>query len=191
MTRECITRSTRSTTWLPSLMLVVYSKQSSWDIPWALIIFGSGPGFAKAKAREGWNANADKLASKYASKGLDALIGSDRNKGHTDHGARVGLAHSAKNVFGQRDYDPLYVRMQDGASVAALHLSDLKLPVLIIIGDRDKQFRGASEMMKSKLPNAKMILVSNAGHMANENQPESFNRHVAEFIELLKSTSKL
>uniref|UniRef100_A0A7S1S676 AB hydrolase-1 domain-containing protein n=1 Tax=Alexandrium catenella TaxID=2925 RepID=A0A7S1S676_ALECA len=147
----------------------------------ALVIFGSGPGFAKAKAREGWNKNADKLAGSYASKGLEALVGSDRDKGHTEHGARVGLAHSAKNVFGQRDYDPLYARMPDGASVAATHLKDLRLPVLIIIGDRDKQFRASSEMMKAKIPSAQMILVAEAGHMANEKQPALFNEHVARF----------
>merc|ERR1719336_2470400 len=56
----------------------------------ALIIFGSGPGFAKASAREAWNKNADKLANNYAEKGLDALMGSDREKGHTAHGAKVG-----------------------------------------------------------------------------------------------------
>mmetsp|Transcript_115608 Transcript_115608/g.338169 ORF Transcript_115608/g.338169 Transcript_115608/m.338169 type:complete len:276 (-) Transcript_115608:70-897(-) len=159
----------------------------------ALVIFGSGPGFSKAKAREGWNKNADKLASGYASKGLEALVGSDRLKGHSEQGARVGLAHSAKNVFGQRDYDPLYARMPDGASVAATHLQELQLPVLIIIGDKDKQFRASSEMMKAKIPSSQMILVADAGHMANEKQPALFNEHIASFVESLAraATSKL
>merc|ERR1712046_276961 len=100
----------------------------------ALVIFASGPGFAKAKAREGWNATADKLSAGYAAKGLDALVGSDKNKGHSVRGATVGLSNSAKWVFGQRDDDPLYARMPDGASVAALHLNEFKLPTLIIIG---------------------------------------------------------
>lgn len=151
----------------------------------ALVIFGSGPGFAKAAAREGWNKNADKLAGNYAAKGLDALVGSDRDKEHTAHGAKVGLAHAARNVFGQRDSDPLYARMPDGASVAALHLGELRLPVLIIIGDRDKQFRAASDMMKAKLPDAQMVLVADAGHMANEKQPQLFNQHIAEFASSL------
>lgn len=156
----------------------------------ALIIFGSGPGFAKAKAREGWNANADKLSNKYAEGGLNALVGSDREKGHTEHGARVGLRHSAKYVFGQRDQDPLYLALPDGASTAATHLQSFHLPVLILIGDRDKQFRASSEMMKAKLPNARMVLVADAGHMANEKQPKRFNAHVAEFIDSLAATPR-
>lgn len=153
----------------------------------AFIIFGSGPGFSKAKAREGWNKNADKLSAGYAEKGLDALVGSDRSKGHTADGARIGLAHAAKNVFGQRDSDPLYARLPDGASVAATHLHELRLPVLIIIGERDKQFRASSEMMKAKIPSSEMVLVGDAGHMANEQQPEKFNAHIAEFINSLSS----
>jgi len=147
----------------------------------ALVVFGSGPGFAKAQARESWNRNADKISAGYAAKGLDALVGSDRDKGHTAQGARVGLSHAARNVFGQRDTDPLYARMPDGASVAATHLHELRLPVLVIIGERDKQFRASSEMMKAKIPGAKMVLVADAGHMANEKQPQLFNEHVREF----------
>merc|ERR1712113_1341386 len=124
--------------------------------------------------------------------GLDALVGSDRDKGHTDRGAKLGLAHSARNVFGQRDNDPLYSRLPDGASVAATHLHELRLPMLIIIGDRDKQFRASSEMMKAKAPNAQLILVADAGHMANEKQPKLFNQHIAEFVNSVSfSASKL
>jgi pimeloyl-ACP methyl ester carboxylesterase len=153
----------------------------------ALVIFGSGPGFAKAAAREGWNKNADKLSSAYSAKGSDQLVGSDRNVGHTELGARVGLAHAAKNVFGQRDHDPLFARMPEGASVAAARLSELKLPVFIIIGDRDKQFRGSSDMMHAKISNSKMTLVADAGHMANEKQPKLFNQHIADFIDSISA----
>merc|ERR1712217_260665 len=101
----------------------------------------------------------------------------------------VGLANSAKNVFGQRDHDPLYARLPNGASVAATHLHELKLPTLIIIGDRDKQFRASSELLKAKIPNAQMILVADAGHMANEQQPKLFNQHIAEFVHSFSSSS--
>lgn len=172
-------------------MLFYFSSPENAKRMKALIIFGSGPGFAKASAREGWNKNADKMAANYAAKGLEALVGSDRTKGHNDHGVRVGLANAAKNVNGQRDDDPLYMRMADGASVVALHLQELTLPTLIIIGDRDKNFKAASEMMKAKCPNAEMILVANAGHMANEQQPELFNRHVSDFVRSLRLSSNL
>lgn len=172
-------------------MLFYFSRPENAKRMKALVIFGSGPGFAKAKARETWNKTADKLAEGFASKGLDALVGSDRNKGHSARGAKVGLANAAKFVFGQRDDDPLYSRMPDGASVAALHLHELRLPVLIIIGDRDKNFRGASEMLKAKCPTAEMVLVASAGHMANEQQPQSFNAHIAEFVHSLGASSKL
>lgn len=176
-----------------NMLFYLSSPDRAWRVK-ALIVFGSGPGFAKAKAREGWNANADKLAKGYADKGIGALVGSDKDKGHTEHGARVGLKHSAKNVFGQRDQDPLYLALPNGASAAATSLNSFQLPVLIIIGDRDKQFRASSEMMKAKLPDARMVLVADAGHMANEKQPQLFNDHIAEFVNSLSgavASSKL
>jgi len=156
----------------------------------ALIVFASGPGFAKAKAREGWNNTSDKMAAEFATKGI--LANSyDRFKGHSAHGVKIGLAHSAKYVYGHRDDDPLFMRMRDGASVVALHLDELKLPTLILIGDKDKGFKAGCEVLKAKCPNARMEFVTNAGHMANEHQPQIFNKHITEFVESLVLTSKL
>jgi hypothetical protein len=50
---------------------------------------------ARAQARIGWNANGEKTAKKYDELGLDALIGSDKTKGHR---TAVGLAHATRKV---------------------------------------------------------------------------------------------
>merc|ERR1712061_453035 len=105
----------------------------------------------------------------------EALVGSDRNKGHTDTGARIGLANSARNVYGQRDTDPLFAKMPEGPSVVMKRLPEILVPMLVVIGDRDKAFRKASELMCSKAPLAQFAEVADAGHMANEKQPAAFN----------------
>lgn len=157
----------------------------------ALIIVGSGPGFAKAKAREGWNQTADKISKNYADKGLEAKGIDDNLAGHTERGVRIGLAHSAKYVFGQRDNDPLFVKMPEGASVVSLRLKDLKLPVLLIIGSKDKGFLGASQMMNAKIPGSQFVLVEGAGHTCFLEQPELFNKQITAFIDSLALPSKL
>ena len=154
----------------------------------ALVIYGSGPGFSKPEARVGWNKNADKLSSDYATKGLEALVGSDREKGHR---TAIGLVHSAKNVFGQRDDDPLYARMPHGAYVAAKSLDKLLLPTLIIIGERDKGFRGSSEMMKKKIVGSDLIVVPDAGHMCCEKAPVAFNDFIENGIAQLGLKAKM
>ena len=156
----------------------------------AFVIFASGPGYTKDKGRINWNANADKLSDGYREKGLEALVGSDRTKGHT---TTVGLVHAAKRVMAQRDDDPLFVSLKDmnGVFAAATHLHKLCVPALIIIGERDKGFRRAADMMLAKLPQAELVLVANAGHMANEKATTKFNEHVGNFISSLSSHSKL
>lgn len=134
----------------------------------AFVFFGTGPGFSKAKAREGWNQMAGKTGDGYEKKGLEALIGSDKTKGHT---TAVGLMHSARQVLAQHDNDPLFLKLADGASAAALNLDKMTGPSLVIIGERDKQFAKAADMMVAKLPNAVKVLVEDSGHMANEKQP--------------------
>ena len=150
----------------------------------AFIFFGTGPGFSKAKGRVGWNKQAEDLGAGYETKGLDALVGSDKTKGHR---TAVGLMHSARKVFAQLDDDPLFVKFEEGASVAALSLSKLAPPSVVIIGERDKGFAKAADMMVAKLPSAEKVLIADSGHMANEKQPARFNAAVRNFLEGLSA----
>jgi pimeloyl-ACP methyl ester carboxylesterase len=153
----------------------------------AFIFFGTGPGFSKPKGRIGWNEGAEKLGLKYETKGLDGLVGSDKTKGHR---TAVGLMHSARKIFAQLDNDPLFVKFEQGASVAATSLKELTPLSLVLIGDRDKQFAKAADMMTAKLPSASKVLVEDAGHMANEKQPARFNAEVRKFLGVLEGMPK-
>jgi len=48
----------------------------------ALVLFATGPGFQKDEARAAWNKQAEKMANAFETKGLEALVGSDKSKGH-------------------------------------------------------------------------------------------------------------
>ena len=97
------------------------------------------------------------------------------------------LPHFSK-VLCQLDDDPLFIKCSDGASVAAKNLDKIDRPALVIIGERDKQFARASDMMVAKLPQATKVLVKDSGHMANEKQPVRFNDEVRKFIQSLAPT---
>jgi 3-oxoadipate enol-lactonase len=62
-------------------------------------------------------------------------------------------------------------------------LSELDRPVLIIHGAND-QIIPADEAraMQSKLPEAELKIIDNAGHLVNIEQPEEFNRSVREYL---------
>ncbi len=62
-------------------------------------------------------------------------------------------------------------------------LSDFKLPVLVISGDTDKIVPTADSIrLADSLPNARLVIIAQAGHVPHEEQPEAFMQAVNEFI---------
>ncbi|GAA2632571.1 alpha/beta hydrolase [Actinomadura fulvescens] len=62
-------------------------------------------------------------------------------------------------------------------------LGSLGLPVLVVVGDRDTVTGPAeSEAIAAALPDARLELVRNAGHVANQERPDEFNRIVLDFF---------
>jgi len=56
------------------------------------------------------------------------------------------------------------------------------VPTLIVVGELDRMFRTASEYMAAKIPGARLEVIPAAGHAANLEQPEAFNRVLREFL---------
>jgi pimeloyl-ACP methyl ester carboxylesterase len=61
-------------------------------------------------------------------------------------------------------------------------LSELRLPVLLIGGDRDPSL-AAMRVMHGKVRGSKLVVLSPASHFANRDQPEAWNRAAVEFLE--------
>lgn len=138
----------------------------------ALVLYGTGPGFAKDAGRQGWNKTAEKLALGFDEQGLEALKGSDKTKGHAN---AKGLALVARGNFAQRDDDELFQELADGPLHCAKHLADIHVPARVIVGERDKAFTASSEMLAKKLPRATLVKVPGSGHMCAETNPDKFN----------------
>ena len=62
-------------------------------------------------------------------------------------------------------------------------LPKIEVPVLVIVGRQD-EFTPVSkaEEMHAALPNSKLAVIENAGHMPNLERPEEFNEIVLEFL---------
>jgi pimeloyl-ACP methyl ester carboxylesterase len=59
---------------------------------------------------------------------------------------------------------------------------ELQLPVLVLCGARDRANLGLSRRLADLLPNARFETVPDAGHVANLDNPDAFNRLVEEFL---------
>ncbi len=64
-------------------------------------------------------------------------------------------------------------------------LPEVRVPTLIIIGERDERFRAASEYMASKIPQARLEVIEGSGHAANLERPDEFNRVLLGFLDSL------
>ena len=130
-------------------------------------------------------------AKDYDEKGLGALVGSDKKMGHTNP---KGLANAVRGFFAQRTEDPLFMEFEEGPLVAAKRISTFTVPTYIVVGERDKGFGRACDMMHAKIEGSVLSKIPNAGHMAAEKNPDEFNVILLDALKNLKkhvSSSKL
>lgn len=137
----------------------------------ALLLCDTGPGYRSDEARAKWNRMAGRSAANFEEKGLDAAGRSPEVQAAVKyHRSSAGLARAARGMLAQVDS-----RVID-------HLPEIDVPTLIIVGERDEPYHDASRYMQSKIPGARVEIIPNAGHAANMDQPEAFNRVMLEFL---------
>jgi pimeloyl-ACP methyl ester carboxylesterase len=64
-------------------------------------------------------------------------------------------------------------------------LPEIKVPSLIVVGADDTPFLAASDYMAAKIPGARKVVIPNAGHAVNIDQPEAFIAAVEPFLQSL------
>ncbi|HUB76872.1 MAG TPA: alpha/beta fold hydrolase [Solirubrobacteraceae bacterium] len=139
----------------------------------ALLLVDSGPGFRDDAAREGWNAWVAALADELDARGPGALREGPESI-NADHAAGgAGLAAAARAILTQRDAE------------AFESLERVAAPTLVVVGAEDDRFLPAAEAMTRRIPGARKVVLEEAGHAANMDQPAEFDRVVNGFLEEL------
>ena len=87
-----------------------------------------------------------------------------------DRADRPGLAHAARGMLTQHD-----ARVIES-------LPSVDVPVLVLVGADDGPFLGAAKYVAAKVPGAEHVVIPDAGHASNVDQPELFNRYVLAFL---------
>ena len=88
----------------------------------------------------------------------------------SQHRNAEGLAKAADGMLTQRD-----ARVIES-------LPTIAVPSLVLVGADDKPFLAAADYMAAKIPGASKVVLPNAGHAANIDQPEAFNLAVTGFL---------
>jgi pimeloyl-ACP methyl ester carboxylesterase len=101
--------------------------------------------------------------------------------------ARLALDPSSKDEFYAyyRRLTPIGYANALRALLAMDHIAErlreIRVPVLLIGGDRDPSL-GPMKVMHAKVRGSKLIVLSPASHFANRDQPEAWNRAALEFL---------
>lgn len=92
---------------------------------------------------------------------------------------RQALAHEVKQ---------LGKRLPNTQTPAFDRLSDLKMPVLIIVGEHDTPYiLAAADYMVERIPSAQKVVIKDAAHLPNMDHPDEFQTYVTNFLERLSS----
>lgn len=139
----------------------------------ALLLFDTGPGFKNDEARAAWNKRAGETANAFETEGLASLRSKSREMAMSTRRSAAGLARAARGMLAQRDAQVMK------------SLPNIKVPTLIIVGADDTAFLAPADYMAAKIPNARKIVIPDAGHASNLDQPQMFNQALEGFLEFL------
>jgi pimeloyl-ACP methyl ester carboxylesterase len=156
-----------------------------------LMVVGSGPGFKNPEAAEGWKQRSEKTASYIESKGMDAFVTGKAAPTCIGRRPELPAAKAASQAVVAQSQEGV---AQFGRRVAGLapcvidDLAAMAVPALVLVGEDDKAYLRAAEVMAAKLPESRYELVADAGHIVNIEQTEAFNRLVLDFLAQLPAS---
>jgi len=144
----------------------------------ALLLIDTGPGYRSEKGKQQWNARRIACAELLEKKGIVAFADSEYaiNDYYTPRELMltlnpIGLANVSRGVM-------LNPALAD-------RLSEIDVPTLIVVGERDTGFLEATDYMHKHIRNSKKVVIANAGHGVNVDQPEVFNSTVLNFLKAI------
>ena len=137
----------------------------------ALMLIDTGPGFRNDKARDDWNDYARAYGERLMAEGDAALSSSSETRLQSQN--FEGLKRVAQGMLTQQSADVIN------------SLPGIDVPSLVVVGDRDKPYLGSADYMAGKIPGGRKIVITDAGHASNVDQPAAFNSAVIDFLNTL------
>jgi pimeloyl-ACP methyl ester carboxylesterase len=151
----------------------------------ALVLVGSGPGFKNPDAQARWEAMVERTASFVETKGMRAFV--DSRAASTMVGLRTdtSAARAAADAIAAQTPHGVahFARRIAGPAPPVLdRLGEIRVPALVMVGERDEQFLRAADVMAARLPRASRVVFPGAGHIVNLDVPEAFDAALLAFL---------
>jgi len=135
----------------------------------ALLLVDTGPGYKSDRGRAAWNEHCEKRAAAIEAEGFAG--GASTETRAAAHDDPIGLAYAARYVMAQRDDHVIR------------SLPDVAVPTLVVVGADDTGFLAATDYMESHIAGARKVVIPDAGHASNMDQPAAFNTAVRAFLD--------
>lgn len=156
----------------------------------ALIMVDSGPGGLELDVPDPPKyAEAEKA---FEAKDFDLLAeletqiwfdGQGRNPGQVNPEMRILVYEMDRRALDLESI-ALGKRLPNRESPAVNHLDELKLPVLVVVGELDTTYMLAvADFMLEKIPSARKIVIKDAAHLPNLEHPQEFQRIIKSFLD--------
>ena len=155
--------------------IALYTALALGDQVERLVLVGASPGIADPAEREARRQADEALAARIETGGIEAFA--------REWGAQPLFAGQSEAVAAAAHADRL--RNTPAGLAAALRglgtgvmpalwdrLPDLRIPVTLVVGERDEKFRAIAERMEARLPDATRVVVPAVGHAAHLEAPQ-------------------
>ena len=136
----------------------------------ALVLVDTGPGYRNDAARDKWNAWVEGVAQRLEA-GEPPHPSPEVAQAVHEH--PEGLPRAARGAMAQKD------------SRVIESLDSIDVPTLVIVGAQDTNFHAGADYMHRHIADARKLVIDDAGHAPNIDQPATFNTAVREFLERL------
>jgi 2-succinyl-6-hydroxy-2,4-cyclohexadiene-1-carboxylate synthase len=164
------------------------------DCTSSLILESSSPGLMTEQERQDRIERDEKLADRIEQYGVEAFVNEweklplfstqtkevrERLRMQRLDNSACGLANSLRGM-GTGAQTPLWGE-----------LDTLKIPVRLVVGERDRKFCNIAEDMGRRLPNAEIVKAQHAGHAVHVEQSRFFGKMVVEFFSTIERNERI
>ncbi|HJO24030.1 MAG: 2-succinyl-6-hydroxy-2,4-cyclohexadiene-1-carboxylate synthase [Myxococcota bacterium] len=153
------------------------------------ILVGASAGLASADARADRRRTDEALADRIEREGLEAFVDHWMDQPLFATQRRLGtesLARSRAQRLNNRPHGLANsLRSMGTGAQPPLHgaIGDIRVPVRIVVGERDRKFGAIANELAALLPSASVKTIPGAGHACHLEAPDSFLRTARDFLE--------
>ena len=154
----------------------------------ALILESASPGIDDEKVRQQRARSDEDLAKFIEREGITAFV--DRWESLSLWETQRSLSEDVRSQLRRQrlrnDVRGLASSLRGSGAAAQPsvedRLADIDVPTLLIAGDLDTKYAAIARHMERSMPNARALIVPDAGHAVHLEQPDAFAREVLDFL---------